>query len=82
MPLVLAASRGSHTTMSIPRRRLRSVGLAITVVLVVLVFTLPVTLPAPLHRHLVEAIGERFGGSVELKTLSVSIFPPTRSSPS
>ena len=63
MPPVLAASRGSHTTMSIPRRRLSSIELAITAVLVVLVFTLPVTLPAPLHRRLVEAIGERFGGS-------------------
>ena len=61
--------------MSIPRRRLTLVGLAITAVLVVLVFTLPVTLPAPLHRRLVAAIGERFGGSVELKNLTVSIFP-------
>ena len=75
MPPVLAASRGSHTTMSIPRRRLRAIGLAITAVLVTLVFTLPVTLPAPIHRRLVEAIGERFDGSVELKKLSVSIFP-------
>ena len=67
--------RVSQTMMSIPRRRLSPVGLAITAVLVALVFTLPVTLPGPLHRRLVGAIGERFGGSVELKSLSISIFP-------
>lgn len=47
-------------------------------VLAALVLTLPITLPGPLRRHLTTAISERFGGSVEMQALRVSIFPRLR----
>jgi hypothetical protein len=64
--------------MRIDDRRLRHVGLGAVAVLVLLVFTLPVTLPASLRARLTAAIGERFDGSVDLSSLRVSVFPRLR----
>ena len=64
--------------MRIDNRRVRRVGLAAVAVLVLLVFTLPVTLPASLRARLTAAIGERFDGSVDLSALRVSVFPQLR----
>jgi hypothetical protein len=61
--------------MHIEPRHIRRAGLAVAALLVILVITLPVTLPAPLHDRLERAIGERFGGTVELSSLRVSVFP-------
>jgi hypothetical protein len=64
--------------MRIDRRRLGRAGLATVTILVILVLTLPVTLPASLRARLAGAVGERFGGSAELSTLRVSVFPQLR----
>ncbi len=58
--------------------RLARPAIAIAAVLVVLVLILPVTLPSPLHRRLTAAVGERFGGTVDLATLRIAIFPRLR----
>jgi hypothetical protein len=59
-------------------RRLRRTVLVTVAALVVLVLTLPVTLPSPLRTRLAAAVGERFGGTVDLSTLRVSVFPRLR----
>jgi hypothetical protein len=43
-----------------------------------LFFSLPLTLPGSLRGRLATAIGDRFGGSVELSSLSVSVLPRLR----
>ena len=59
------------------RRWLRG-GFTVAAVLVLLVLTLPVTLPSSLRTRLADAIAERFGGTVEIETIRVSIFPRLR----
>ena len=64
--------------MRAPPRRLTGAFIASAVVLAALFFTLPLTLPGSLRTRLTAAIGERFGGSVEVQTLHVSVFPRLR----
>jgi hypothetical protein len=59
------------------RRWLRA-GFTIAAVLVLFVLTLPVTLPSSLRTRLAAAVGERFGGTVEIESIRVSIFPRLR----
>jgi hypothetical protein len=46
--------------------------------LAVLFFTLPLTLPSSLRTRLADALGERFGGSVDVQSLRVSVLPRLR----
>ena len=59
-------------------RRWRRGTVGAVAVMVLLILTLPVTLPRTLSGRLVSALGERFGGSAELTSLRVSIFPRIR----
>jgi hypothetical protein len=52
--------------------------IASAAVLAVLVFSLPLTLPGSLRTRLANALGERFGGSVDVQSLRVSVFPRLR----
>ena len=61
-----------------PPRRLTRTSVGAAVVLGVLFFTLPLTLPGSLRARLANALGERFGGSVEVQALRVSVFPRLR----
>jgi hypothetical protein len=63
--------------MRISRRWLRW-AVSVAGVLVLLVALLPLTLPASLRTRLASAIGDRFGGTVEIRSLSVSVFPRLR----
>jgi hypothetical protein len=63
--------------MPIDRRIIRS-GFITALGLAVLVMTLPLTLPSPLRTRLAAAVGERFGGTVTIDALRVSIFPRLR----
>src|SRR4051812_38233191 len=64
--------------MRFPQRRLTRAGIASAAILGVLFFTLPLTLPGSLRTRLARALGERFGGSVEVDALHVSVFPRLR----
>jgi hypothetical protein len=64
--------------MRAPPRRLTRAFVAAAVMLAVLFFTLPLTLPGSLRTRLADALGERFGGSVDLQALRVSVFPRLR----
>ena len=61
----------------LPRRLTRPL-VAAALVLAVLFFTLPLTLPGSLRTRLANALGERFGGSVDVQALRVSVFPRLR----
>jgi hypothetical protein len=61
-----------------PRRPLTHAAIAGVAVLAGLFFSLPVTLPGSLRGRLSTAIGERFGGSVDVSSLSVSVLPRLR----
>jgi hypothetical protein len=63
--------------MRISRRSLRW-AVSVVGVLVLLVALLPLTLPASLRTRLASAIGDRFGGTVEIRSLRVSVFPRLR----
>jgi hypothetical protein len=64
--------------MRIPQRRLTRPFVAAAVVLGILFFTLPLTLPGSLRTRLAAALGDRFGGSVDVQALRVSVFPRLR----
>src|SRR3954452_19697909 len=61
-----------------PPTRLTTTFTRIAGVLAVLFFTLPLTLPGSLRTRLSAAIGQRFGGSVEIQDLRLSVFPRLR----
>jgi hypothetical protein len=61
-----------------PPKRLTTTFIAAAGVLAVLFFTLPLTLPGSLRTRLASAIGQRFGGSVEIQDLRLSVFPRLR----
>lgn len=63
--------------LSLHGKSLRIV-LVVLAVLAALVLTLPFTLPSSLRTRLTTALGERFGGAVEMDALRVSIFPRLR----
>ena len=63
--------------MRAPRGLTRGL-IASAAILAVLFFSLPLTLPGSLRTRLARALGERFGGSVEIQSLSVSVFPRLR----
>src|SRR5215218_6163268 len=52
--------------------------IASAAILAVLFFSLPLTLPGSLRARLAAALGERFGGSVQIAALRVSVFPRLR----
>jgi hypothetical protein len=60
------------------RGRPLRVSLVAAGVLAALVLSLPLTLPHSLRTRLTAALGERFGGTVEMDALRVSIFPRLR----
>ena len=63
--------------MRTPRGLTRGL-IASAAILAVLFFSLSVTLPGSLRTRLAAALGERFGGSVEIAALRVSVFPRLR----
>jgi len=60
--------------MRAPRGLTRGL-IASAAILAALFFSLPLTLPGSLRTRLATALGERFGGSVEIQALHVSVFP-------
>ncbi len=63
--------------MRVDRRFIRG-ALTVAGVLIAIVATLPLTLPRSLHTRLTTALGEQFGGSVEIERLRVAVFPRIR----
>src|SRR3954468_18883514 len=58
-----------------PPKRLTRTFIATAIVLAVLFFTLPLTLPGSLRTRLAAAIGQRFGGSVQIQDPPLPVFP-------
>ena len=63
--------------MRAPRGLTRGL-IASAAILGVLFFSLPLTLSGSLRHRLAAALGQRFGGSVEIQALRVSVFPRLR----